>query len=297
MSCLIRLDSLNCMLDIAIFNVEHGQSIFFYPVGQPEYGMFVDCGNTPDFEPIDAVIERGLLPKNQYGQFVLGNLTITNYDHDHFSGLPYLMTKAHVSTVRLAHNISTPELIASKTDYTRALDKVCYLKDNYIHPAPGHAPPYAVTTFSLPRHCFPEGRCDTNNLSQIVFVSYAGSIICISGDVEEAGWKRLLLNEQAKAWLQATRVLVAAHHGRENGYAKEIFDHCSPECVIFSDKETVHGTQEGMAQLYSNHVIGDGISFIREGSVQSRKVLTTRNDGHLWLRFHPDGRREYKKIV
>lgn len=282
------------MLDIVVFNVEHGQSIFFYPQGKPDYSMFVDCGNTPEFEPIDEVTQ--LLPKDHLGRFVLGNLTLTNYDHDHFSGLSYLMSKAFITTIRFARNISTQELIVAKPERTDALDRICYLQDNYIHPAPLHIPPYTVETFSLPRHCFPDGECDTNNLSQIVFVSYGGSVVCVAGDVEADGWAQLLLNENFKTWLRSTNVFIAAHHGRKNGYAQEAFAFCGPECIIFSDKKTVV-RRKGMTQLYANHVVGTGVLLSNQRSLVRRKVLTTRSDGHIFLRFSLGGVRNYRNLA
>ena len=81
------------MMDIVIFNVELGQCIFFYPRNHAEYGLMVDCGNTPKFEPIDKLLEWNLLPKktNNYPlKRILKILIITNYDQDHFSGLSYL---------------------------------------------------------------------------------------------------------------------------------------------------------------------------------------------------------------
>lgn len=90
------------MLDIIIFNVEHGQSVFFYPQDNPAYEMFVDCGNTKNFDSIEAVLAGRLSPTDQMGRPVLSNLTLTNYDCDHFSGLPYLMSKASIATIRFA---------------------------------------------------------------------------------------------------------------------------------------------------------------------------------------------------
>lgn len=285
------------MLDIVIFNVEHGQCIFFYPRTHPSYGMLVDCGNTQSFEPIDALIRWNLVPKNSMGQLVLSNLTLTNYDHDHFSGLPYLRSKVFVETIRFARNVSTDELKESKPDTTDALEHLCYLQDTYTNAAPYHLPPYTVETFSLPRHCFPGGDCDTNNLSQIVFVSYGGSTICISGDLEVAGWEQLLQREDFQQRLRATNVMVAAHHGRANGYASEVFQYCFPECIIFSDKRMIHGTQDGMAASYANHVTGNGVVLNNRTGWGPRKILTTRSDGHLQVQFSPDGRRGYGNIA
>lgn len=96
------------VLEILIFNVGQAQSIFFYPRNNPEYGMFVDCAENEDCRPIDFLLEKGFIHHD--GQkYLLSNLTITNYDQDHFSGLPVIKEKVHVDTVRLPKNISSQE--------------------------------------------------------------------------------------------------------------------------------------------------------------------------------------------
>lgn len=268
------------MLDTIIFNVEHGQSIFFYPREHPEYGMFVDCGNTSSLEPIDFLIKQNLL-HHDGTRHVLGNLTLTNYDHDHFSGLPYIRQKAHIWTIQFAKNFSSEELKSLKPEITTALSHICYLKDTYTADAVAFKPPYVKAAFHLEQHHFPNGESTTNNLSQVVFVEFAGSVICICGDLEAEGWELLLQRQDFVGWLKKTNILVTAHHGRESGYAEEIFEHCRPECVIVSDKAMVHGTQEGMCQTYANHVAGNGVLLLDQRSLTGRKVLTTRSDGHI----------------
>ena len=284
------------MLDIIVFNVEHGQSIFVYPQGAPEYGMLIDCGNTSDFNPIDLVIQWKLLPIDPTGRYVLRNLALTNYDHDHFSGLPYLRSRVHIATTFLAPNVSASELLAIKPEKTEALEHLCYLKNTYTGTVQNYAPPYRIVPFSLTKNQFLGEQWDTNNLSQVIFVQYGGSTICVCGDLEKAGWERMLQNVNFRSWLQSTDILVAAHHGRENGHAEEIFGFCKPECVILSDKAIVHRTQEGMAQAYASRTRGDGVTLVSAPTVQRRKVLTTRNDGHIWVQLAPGNGRIYRTL-
>lgn len=284
------------MMDVIIFNVELGQSIFLYPRDFPHYGMFVDCGNTQDFNPIDFLMSKTMnLIHHDGNRYVLGNLTLTNYDQDHFSGLPNLMSKVHVSTTRFPKNITATELYSLKKPVTPAVQAACYYRREYIYDAVSHKPPYVVTTFHLAQSDFPGQNINTNNLSQIVFIGYLGTTMCISGDLEKSGWELILQNESVKTMLRKTNILVAAHHGRENGYAQEIFDFCFPEVVIFSDKKVDHGTQEGMSQLYGNRVTGNGIT-LNEDTLNPRKVLTTRSDGHIWIRL-VNGSRTYRSLA
>ena len=79
-----------------------------------------------------------------------------------------------------------------------------------------------------------------------------------------------------RSHLRRTKIFVASHHGRRSGYCKEVFDHCTPSCVIFSDSDKVHATQD-TTSLYQSHATG--VSF----NGKTRYVLTTRNVGTFWF--------------
>ena len=80
-------------------------------------------------------------------------------------------------------------------------------------------------------------------------------------------------------------MFIASHHGRVNGYHADVFagGRCSPAVVIISDKSIVHGTQENAATRYGRHALGVTIGG------QPRKVLSTRNDGHIRFSFNQHG--------
>lgn len=275
-------------LQIAVFNVGAGQSILVYPSNQTDHAQLIDCGGDGDFSPVDFIVNNGLLPNNR-----LGGLILTNYDHDHFSWLPDLWEKVSIWTTRLPKNITSSELIACKPERTMALNHVCHLKDTYTAPAQYFNPVYNVYTYHLEQTDL-DGKLNMNHLSQIVFVEYAGSKICIAGDLERPAWEKILNNPEVVYHLQTTNVLIAPHHGRDNGYHERIFKHCNPEVIIISDKEHMYGTQEGMTQQYANHVRGNGVPF---GPIATlRKVLTTRNDGHLIVEFGDDSSRSYTTL-
>ena len=113
---------------------------------------------------------------------------------------------------------------------------------------------------------------DTNNLSLVAFLHYDGMSIVFPGDLEKAGWQELLKLEIFQNHLSRVNIFVASHHGRENGYCEDVFNYCTPEIVIISDKEVVHETQKNK---YANHAIG----IPWNGGPERRYVLTTRSDG------------------
>ncbi len=285
------------MMDIVIFNVELGQCIFFYPRNHAEYGLMVDCGNTPNFEPIDKILERNLLPEKTYddpSKCILKNLTITNYDQDHFSGLPYLRSKVKIETTRLPKNISSEEIKEIKDEITKPIEEIMKLKDEYTFSITLDTP-YEKDTFCLEQSDFPDEEIDTNKLSQIVFVTYKSTCICMPGDLTSPAWEKHLTNKMVQDKLKETQIFVASHHGREDGFNENIFKYCRPEVIILSDEDISYKSQEGQTQTYIGEVEGNGIVF-NSNETNLRKALTTRNDGHLWIRIEENGTRIYKSI-
>lgn len=273
--------------DILIFDVGMGQSIFIYPHSQPEYGLMIDCGNTEEFDPVDFLLKGNWIPNK-----ILGNLTLTNYDQDHFSGLPNLKDKIKIKTIAFAGNLNSQEIKDMKEEITDALEHTCEIKDTYTDDAKDHKPPYIKRRFYLNKQDLENP--DTNNLSQIVFVEHQGTVICVSGDLEEIGWKTLIEKQpEIKEWLKRTNIFVASHHGRDNGYCADVFSYCKPECIVISDKGIVHDTQKDMCSVYGNCISGEGICLVDDISNKKRKVLTTRDDGHIGIRLFPNGARYY----
>jgi len=287
------------MMDIVIFNVELGQCVFFYPRNDhPEFGLMVDCGNTPEFEPIDKILEWNWLPEQTTGnppKKILKNLTLTNYDQDHFSGLPYLRTKVFIETTRLPKNISSDELKKIKDEITKPIEEVIKLKNEHSGSVTLDTP-YKKDTYYLNQSDFPDEKIDTNKLSQIVFVTYKETCICIPGDLTSDAWEKHLKNKNVQEKLKQTQIFIASHHGREDGFNENVFKFCRPEVIILSDKDIIHKTQEGQTQTYAGEVEGNGI-VLNGKTDQLRKVLTTRSDGHLWIRIEDNGTRTYKSFT
>ena len=86
--------------------------------------------------------------------------------------------------------------------------------------------------------------------------------------------------------LQTTTILVASHHGRENGFCDEVFTYLRPKAVVISDKSIMHGTQE-MVPDYRVIVSGEGIRITND--TDRRRVLTTRCDGDIVFKIDAYG--------
>ncbi len=132
---------------------------------------------------------------------------------------------------------------------------------------------------------------DTNNLSLAVFVSFGGFTILFGGDMEEKGWKNLILNPAFVARLTEVNVYVASHHGRDNGCCDPLMAYMQPELVIFSDGQKQHETQE-TARWYAQRTCGIPDYGGQTNSLLGpplRKVMTTRKDGTLTIAVQASG--------
>lgn len=267
-----------------VYNVKLGQCIGVLPHDQREYAMMVDCGHDGEFHPIDDFGRHLTKTSGPSSRPSLRSLVLTNYDHDHFSGLTYLHNAAKIESVLLAKNMSMQEVRAQKEESTDALDTLEEIRTTYTADVTDYTPPFTRKVFSLQQTDLVRAGIpiETNHLSQMVFVKYGETTVCIPGDLEEPSWGLILAQQGVQTWLKQTDIFIASHHGRSNGYHEEIFKYCKPACVIMSDKAIVHGTQEDMTTLYANKVRGSGIRFSpATGSAAMRKVLTTRSDGHI----------------
>jgi hypothetical protein len=132
---------------------------------------------------------------------------------------------------------------------------------------------------------------DTNNLSLAVFVKFGSFTALFGGDLETPGWKRLLLNSDFRARLREVSLYVASHHGRESGKCDEVFQHCRPSLVVFSDGPKEHETQEA-TDWYARRAWGVP-DYSRPAGLLGqprRYVMTTRSDGTIHIDIAENGR-------
>jgi hypothetical protein len=240
----------------------------------------IDSGDSESWSP-SAYIRHDL------GRTTLDYLFITNADQDHMSDLRGL-DQVGVTVDTLIRNAS----------YTGAVMRAIKLGSG---PLTSDAEWYvgACDTFTVPTtrpfnewmngitcelfsNSFPRF-IDTNNLSLVVFIRYGGVTFLFPGDLEREGWLALLERADFCARLREVSILMASHHGRENGFCQEVFNYCCPQAVVISDKPIVHDTQRTVPDYRA--VVRDA-GVIVKTTGKRRHVLTTRRDG--WIQFDVD---------
>lgn len=265
-------------MDISIFDVGHGFcSALFADNGNV---MLVDCGANEEtgFRP------SRFLPAVGCGEVQM--LVVSNYDEDHMRDLPGLLSTPGLRVRYLSRNrsLDARQLLYMKAEAPPIGDGALAMA-RMMQTYTADVPPWQMPIFPNMRwrtfcNSFPVFT-DENNLSVVTFAHYGCIHIVFPGDLERAGWLRLLRLPEFRAELAQVNVFVASHHGREDGYCKEVFDFCKPEIIIVSDGDKVFDTQETVAR-YAQHASG-----VRFTDGRTRYVLTTRQDGTIWIRQRP----------
>jgi len=250
-------------MDIEIFDVEHGGcSLVTADNGRR---ILVDCGHnsSTNWRPSQALPARGIQQVDR--------LIVSNYDRDHVSDLPDLLTNVGVPVLSRNPSVSPELLRAMKAEngMDPGIGTLAYMAGNYYTqdlPVPQDFGDLQISHFWNVYPAF----IDENNLSLVTILRYRDFGIIFPGDVEKAGWISLLQRADFRAALAGVNVFVASHHGRENGYCADVFNWCSPEIVVFSDGAVIHETQKTTG-MYRQHTRGiaffDGVT---------RHVLTNR---------------------
>lgn len=268
-------------MKLEIFDVEHGGCALLTCDNGTH--LMIDCGHnaTTGWYPGDMLASRGII--------YLHALANTNYDQDHISGYANLRARVNIGNI-LRNTSVTPQTIHQlKSDVgTVSREMNLFIGDisGAVFGPPGMPGPplqFPGVEFSVHRNAYPAFD-DENNLSLVVRLTVQGTTFLFPGDIEKAGWRLLLANDLAlQRDVAGVHVLVASHHGRQNGIYPELFDvyQCSPQIVVISDDYKQYTTQETVAYYGSKC---SGITGFRGQDM--RKVLTTRRDGTLTFTWH-----------
>ena len=235
--------------------------------------ILVDVGSKYD----ESIVEY--IQKKYIWLFNLNGLIVTHPHEDHIYDLPNLQ------------KLMKPEVFLRNKD---AFD-VIPAERNYVHQM------IAYTVNEMNReYCDPLWNCrdpfdeyvnggvkfdviwpktewttknDLNTFSCVIIMEYAGVKFVLTGDNPKEILQRMVdVNYQnIRNKIRNANVLLAPHHGRENGYCEDFFQLVNPELTVVSDKPIEHGSQEHTAALYKGR--GKWVGYER------RYVLTTRKDG------------------
>lgn len=223
------------------------------------------------------------------GRTRLDYLFVTNADQDHLSDLEGLWDQfIDVGTLYRNRQISADDLREIKEqqgECTNDIERFLEIHESFVGEVTVPFDQGMGVRYKGFTNPFPMFQ-DTNNLSLAAFFQLGHFKILFPGDLEKDGWLELLKRRDFIDELATTTILCASHHGRENGFCEEIFNHFTPSAVVISDKPIAHSTQE-MVPDYRAVVQDNGVLVASQG--RRRHVLTTRRDGDILFTVQPNG--------
>ncbi len=266
-------------MKLEIFDVEHGQcALLTSDIGET---LLLDCGHNSSTEWRPSTHLRNA------GVQTLDWFVVTNYDEDHVSDLPNLMASFPPRMLSRNKSVSADDLylLKSETGCGNGIGALAGMITRYTGTA-ANLPSFGGMKLKQFSNSYPQDFTDENNLSLVVILEWPNFKICFPGDMETAGWKKLLERQDFRDAMSGVTVLVASHHGRKNGCCDELFSLTGmrPQLIVISDADIQYKTQETV-DWYEGKVAGNGVML----NGRSRKVLTTRSDGQIDFSIDPNG--------
>jgi beta-lactamase superfamily II metal-dependent hydrolase len=263
---------------LEIFDVEHGACALL--TEDDGRRLMIDCGHNAStgWKPGTALRERGVTS--------LEMLAITNYDEDHASGAPNLFDNISIQWILRNRSVSPDIIQLLKTQdgmgsgIARLVDELrTYGSSDLAAASAAPQPTVPRQIFSCPYPMFD----DENNLSMALHLDCCGVGVLFPGDLERPAFRDLLKQDAFRRMLAATRVYVAAHHGRESGCCDELVPYLSNvQFVVISD--TVHRYETQQTNSFYRRIAKGGLF-----RGENRHVLTTRSDGDIAFSFTARG--------
>lgn len=266
---------------LQIFDVDHGAcALLTMPTGQR---VLIDCGHATDH------CGKSWYPGQHLASLGVKHvdlLVCTNYDEDHASGFPDLVEQGVTIGCILGNPSVLPETIIhlkSEDGMGRGIEAVAnHLAARRTSGLP-QTPPF-IPGVELRWFWNPWPYWDTeSNLSLVLHLNVHGTTFLFPGDLEADGFENMLGNNNFASLMPKLNVLLAAHHGRENGKCPAAFDiyGCKPQIVIISDCAKKYQSQEAVQYYYGK---ARGVPNVR-GFGNWRYVMTTRADGEIIFRW------------
>lgn len=242
--------------------------------------VVIDLGSKSDVNPLKALNGK-----------TVGYMVITHPHHDHFSDIKNI-NYGFPTVLQRVTAYNRDELIASAREGEQDdFVEYCDFCDSFNSPLQTQNDPKTSTPFDgLTAEVFSASACDKgnkNNFSAIVVLKLGNAKVVVCGDNEEASFKELMKedSDNAKAFKAAVKdayILVAAHHGRDSGYYDDFVSLVKPYLTIISD--TVKG-DTSVTEKYDSKTKGWSVYNCSTGKNETRKCLTTRNDGNIEVTF------------
>ena len=265
------------IMRMIVWDVKKGNAISLHlPNGRV---VMVDCGASDDCSPVSEL-------HSKCGVDTIHELIVTHPHADHMADMATMRSLNMGPTVFCRPKGISEKAIRSDNTDKDVVDEYFAVDQQYNGKLeasddiknPANTGGVRFRVF-MPTSC---SENDLNNRSQVVIVSYGSEKILLPGDCTPAAMKELLKVQEFTDELAGTTIIVAPHHGHESCYCPELMEELESNsvlkiCIISDGKDT---DEVSASDKYGAKCTGLAIWY-RGILLDSRKCLTTRNDGHV----------------
>ena len=245
-----------------VLAVGHGLAVIIRtPGGQT---LLYDCGRMGDPTVGRRIIAPALW---SYGVGRIDTVILSHADQDHFNGLPDLLDRFTVGTVRIPPGFGGPA-------NPRAVQLLQAVRSRGI-PIQETASPedwksgrVQFTIHHPPSGWYPDA--SDNARSLVLDVAHGGRHLLLTGDLEQMGLIELTTRPRPDP---PPDVLLAPHHGGKSANPDSLYRWANPRSVVVSQRPMLDGSHDALAPIEQG-----GISLWR-----------TWRDGAIRLRWTADG--------
>lgn len=279
-------------MQLLMWNVQHGSAAYIRTPSGKHIAIDLGAGDEFSFSPLRHLWQSGIRK--------LDHVTITHPHMDHIDDIRYfdafepqtLKIPCHLTENDIRGNNPRPNVEAEQK-IQKYLD-IGRRYDSPVAPEDGIGSPQNNGGVSVQMFTpVQTSRGNLNNHSVVTVLEYSGVKILIPGDNEPPSWEELLGQLLFRSAIANTHVLVAAHHGRESGFHRPLFDYFNPLITLISDGRAVGTSVTGKY----DEVTKGWTVHRRNGTTQERKCVTTRNDGHIEVRVTPSNPRTTLEVL
>ena len=269
-------------LEIVVWDVQHGNAIYMKTPNGTNIMFDIGLGSYGDdweFSPLSYLKYKWRVDRLHY-------LVISHPHADHISDISNMFDLNLKPEVLCRPKGIDLDLInkSNQSEYSEIIEQYLELDRTYTDPVPEwQAPSNSDNNGGVSIRNFMQtekGTHNLNNYSIVSVVEYANEKILIPGDIESAGWEVLMGRGDFLSAIEGTTIFVASHHGRKAGFYSEVFDYFTPDVVIVSDGRY---SDTSVTSRYGDYTQGVLVNK-RNGNPTTRRVLTTRNDGPIYIK-------------
>lgn len=273
-------------LKFIFWDVQHGSAVY---IKMPNNGptAIIDLGRglpnqrEKPFSPVTHL-------KNRYGLKKIDLLVLTHPHRDHIEDI--LITKElPIDQVVMPFHLSKKDYF---TNRIRTSDIPIFNAYHELSNQFSWKDKIQFGDVNLSFFCHKEaGRSRMNDHSVVTIIQYLGFKVVLMGDNESPSQKALLSNQQFLNTSSDCDLLLAPHHGRQDGYYKPMLLHLKPKLTIVSD------TRPGLTtSRYRYSALTKGLE-VKSGLIRkTRKVLSTNKDGLIRVSIGTYDNRPHIKI-